>query len=54
MHDGKMPTLRSVHDFYNRGSDARDVQIKSLSTSIRPLGLTTEEVDALLEFLKVQ
>jgi cytochrome c peroxidase len=48
MHDGSVATLAGVIDVYNAGGVARP----SLSAEIRPLGLTGDEKDALLAFLK--
>jgi cytochrome c peroxidase len=47
MHDGSLATLRDVVEFYNRGG----VPNPARSGRIRPLGLTREEVDALVAFL---
>ncbi|MFA5908610.1 MAG: cytochrome c peroxidase [Vicinamibacterales bacterium] len=47
MHDGSLATLREVVEFYNRGG----VRNPMLSGRIRPLGLTHQEVDALVAFL---
>jgi cytochrome c peroxidase len=47
MHDGSKATLREVVEFYNRGG----VLNPHLDPSIRPLGLTDEDLDALVEFL---
>ena len=48
MHDGSLATLRDVVEFYNRGGTP-DVP---KSRRIRPIGLTSEEMDALVAFLQ--
>jgi cytochrome c peroxidase len=48
MHDGSLTTLRDVVEFYNRGGVAHP----HLSGRIRPLGLTPQDVDALVAFLR--
>jgi cytochrome c peroxidase len=48
MHDGSLATLREVVEFYNRGGNRNPW----LSQRIVPLGLTTEEVDAVVAFLE--
>jgi cytochrome c peroxidase len=48
MHDGSIPTLREVVELYNRGG----VDNPYLDPKIQPLGLTDEEIDALVAFLK--
>lgn len=45
MHDGSLATLRDVVEFYNRGG------VPKLNGRIRPLGLSNEEMDALVAFL---
>jgi len=47
MHDGSIPTLRAVVEFYNRGGNPNP----DLSAFIHPLGLTAQEMDALVAFL---
>jgi len=47
MHDGSLATLRDVVEFYNHGG----VRNPGLSGRIVPLGLTPEEVDAVVAFL---
>ena len=47
MHDGSLRTLRDVLDFYNRGG----VPNATLDPLIRPLGLSSREVDDLVAFL---
>lgn len=48
MHNGEFLTLRSVVEFYNRGGQDN----KQLSPMIRPLELSSEEIDALVAFMK--
>jgi cytochrome c peroxidase len=48
MHDGSEKTLRDVVEFYNRGGNKNP----HLDAKIKPLNLTTEEVDALVAFLE--
>ena len=48
MHDGSLATLRDVVEFYNRGGAPNP----HLSGRIRPLGLTPQDVDALVAFLE--
>lgn len=48
MHDGSVATLREVVDLYNRGGHANP----HLDVKIEPLGLTAEEVDAIVAFLE--
>ena len=48
MHNGILPTLASVVDFYDRGGE----QAKNKDPRIKPLGLTAAEKAALVEFLK--
>ena len=48
MHDGSLPTLRDVVQFYNRGGVPNEV----LDPLIAPLGLDDNEVEDLLDFLK--
>lgn len=47
-HNGSEATLRDVVDLYNRGGR---VQRSTLSSEIKPLGLTSEEIDDLVAFL---
>ena len=49
MHDGSEATLETTIDFYDRGGDVRR---PSLSTEMRPLGLTAGEKSDLLAFLR--
>lgn len=46
MHDGSLPSLRAVVEFYNRGGG------ENKSARLRPLKLTPQDVDALVAFLK--
>jgi cytochrome c peroxidase len=48
MHDGSLPTLRDVVEFYDRGGRPN----ANLFPLIRPLGLTAEEKDVLVSFLE--
>lgn len=48
MHDGSLPTLDDVVDFYNRGGNDNPTR----SPGIKPLYLTRQERDALVAFLK--
>ena len=47
MHDGSLPTLRDVIVFYGRGG----VQNPYLDTQIRPLRLSSADIDSLVDFL---
>jgi len=49
MHDGSVKTLREVIEFYNRGGAPDDPH---LDKRLRPLKLTEEEIEFLVEFLK--
>lgn len=49
-HNGGQLTLRQVVDFYNRGGDFN--QLPDLDPDIQPLGLTEDEKEALVVFLK--
>lgn len=48
MHNGSVPTLRAVLDHYNSGGRPHP----NRSTHIRPLGLTSSELDDLEAFLR--
>lgn len=48
MHDGSLVTLRDVVEFYNRGGNRNPWQSRRLS----PLGLTADQVDDLVTFLR--
>jgi cytochrome c peroxidase len=49
MHDGSIPTLEAVVDFYNRGG----VHNPHLDPALKPLNLSDDERRALAAFLKV-
>jgi cytochrome c peroxidase len=51
-HNGGQATLRQVVDFYNRGSDFNQANQDDLDPDIQNLGLTEDEKDALVAFLK--
>jgi cytochrome c peroxidase len=48
MHDGSLRTLEEVVRFYNRGA----IPHEGLDPLLRPLGLTDDEVDAVVAFLR--
>lgn len=48
MHDGSVKTLKEVMQFYNKGGHAN----KYLDPLIRPLGLTNQEMNDMVEFMK--
>ena len=48
MHDGSLPTLHGVVEFYNRGG----IKNELLDPLLQPLGLNTAEIDALVAFLQ--
>lgn len=48
MHDGSHKTLKEVVDFYNQGGTANP----HLSAKMKPLNLTSKEVDALVAFME--
>ena len=48
MHNGSIPSLTKVVEFYNRGG----VENSLLNPLIRPLNLKTHEIEALVAFLK--
>jgi cytochrome c peroxidase len=48
MHDGSLKTLEDVVEFYNKGGGANP----HLDPAIKPLGLSKEELAALVAFLK--
>ena len=48
MHDGSLATLEEVIEFYDRGGNGNPY----LDPEIRPLGLTADEKEALLAFLR--
>jgi cytochrome c peroxidase len=49
MHNGRSVTLESVMDFYNRGGDFKN---PSLSSFVHPLGLTAEQEQDVLAFMR--
>lgn len=49
MHDGSVKTLRQVVEFYNKGGAPDDPR---LDKKMKPLNLSEEEVEFLVEFLK--
>ncbi len=48
MHDGSQKTLKEVVEFYNKGGEANP----HLSPKMKPLNLTSTEVDALVAFME--
>jgi cytochrome c peroxidase len=48
MHDGSLSSLERVVEFYNQGGYEHEV----LDERIRPLGLTQQEQQDLVEFMK--
>ena len=48
MHDGSLPSLAAVVDFYNAGG----VPNEGLDARVRPLGLDSDEQAALVAFLE--
>jgi cytochrome c peroxidase len=48
MHDGSVPTLREVVEFYNRGGE----QNPWLDRKVKPLHLTEAEIDALVALMQ--
>lgn len=48
MHDGSLATLRDVVEFYNQGGNKH---APNVDPRIQPLGLTSEEIDTLVDFL---
>jgi len=48
MHDGSLKTLKEVVEFYDKGG----ILNKNLDHDIKPLKLTVEEKDSLVEFLR--
>jgi cytochrome c peroxidase len=48
MHDGSIATLVEVVEFYNRGGGKNS----NLDPIMTPLGLTPEEIQSLVAFLK--
>ena len=48
MHDGSLPTLEAVVDYYDRGGNRN----AHLDSNIKPLHLTPQEKQSLVAFLK--
>jgi cytochrome c peroxidase len=48
MHDGSLKTLRAVVDYYDKGGTPN----KNLDEKIKPLHLTDQDKDDVVEFLK--
>jgi hypothetical protein len=51
MHNGGLATLRQVVEFYNRGGNFCRLNLPDLDPDIRPLGLSSVELDNLVSFL---
>jgi cytochrome c peroxidase len=51
-HNGGQFTLKQVVEFYNRGGDFHEQNIKDLDPDIEKLGLSEDEQNALVAFLK--
>lgn len=51
-HNGGQLTLRQVVEFYNRGGDFREQNSRFVDFEIGKIGLTEQEIDDLVEFLK--
>lgn len=51
-HAGGKGTLRQVIQFYNRGGDFANRNIDNLDPDIQPIGLSLNEIDALVAFLQ--
>ena len=49
MHDGSMPSVREVIEYYNRGADPR---AENLDRKIKPLDLSADEITELISFLE--
>ena len=50
-HNGGMATLRQVVQFYNRGGNFCDFNIRDLHPAIKPLDLTEKQEEQLVAFL---
>jgi cytochrome c peroxidase len=50
-HNGGMATLRQVVQFYNRGGNFCDFNIRDLHPAIKPLGLTDKQEEQLVAFM---
>ena len=51
MHNGGQATLRQVMEFYNRGGDFHEANLADLSPDMDALGLSDEDLDALVAFM---
>lgn len=51
-HNGSAATLRQVVEFYNRGGNFAAANRANLDADIQPLGLTPQEIDATVAFLR--
>ena len=51
-HNGGQATLRQVVEFYNRGGDFREHNTQFIDFEIGKLGLTDQQIDDLVAFLK--
>lgn len=51
-HNGGNLTLRQVVEFYNRGGDFHEQNIENLDADIEILGLSEQDTDDLVEFMK--
>lgn len=51
MHNGMLPTLKSVVQFYNQGGGVNEFS-KNKSKLVKPLGLNDTEIDELVAFLE--
>jgi len=51
MHNGGMATLREVVEFYNRGGNFHEHNIENLDDEIEDLGMTSQQIDAVVAFL---
>jgi hypothetical protein len=50
-HNGGQATLRQVMEFYNRGGDFHEANIEDLSPDMHALGLSDEDLDAVVAFM---
>ena len=50
-HNGGQATLRQVVEFYDRGADFAELNMRDLDPDIKPIGLSEEEEEALVAFL---
>ena len=51
MHNGGQATLRQVMEFYNRGGDFHEANIADLSPDMHALGLSDDDLDAVVAFM---